>query len=137
MSLNTILSTATSGLLTSQTGLRTVSDNIANANTPGYVRKIVDQVWVASAGMGVGVDVARVRRMIDTYLQGASLNASSSAGHSSVISEFLDNAQSLFGDPSGDNSFFSRLDDVYTAFSAAADDPASQLLRSQAISNVQ
>src|SRR2546423_1318100 len=56
MSLNTILSTATSGLLTAQTGLRTVSDNIANANTPGYVRKIVDQVSLASSGMGVGVD---------------------------------------------------------------------------------
>ncbi|HZZ36471.1 MAG TPA: flagellar basal body protein, partial [Caulobacteraceae bacterium] len=92
MSLNTILSTAASGLMTSQTGLRTVSDNIANANTPGYVRKIVDQVSLAADGMGVGVDVARVRRMIDTYLQGASLNASSSAGQASVISEFLDNA---------------------------------------------
>ncbi len=137
MSLNTILSTATSGLLTAQTGLRTVSDNIANANTPGYVRKIVDQVSLASAGMGVGVDVASVRRVVDTYLQKASLNASASAGQASVVAEMLDNAQSLFGDPSGTNSYFSSLDDVFTAFSAAADDPASQLLRSQVVTQVQ
>src|SRR6185295_5363716 len=131
MSLNTIMSTAVTGMMTSQTGLRTVSDNIANANTPGYVRKIVDQVSLAAAGMGVGVDVARVRRMVDTYLQSASLQAGSSAGEAGVVAEFLDNAQSLFGDPSGENSYFTRYDEVLQAFSAAADSPASQLLRSQ------
>ena len=38
MSLSTILSTASSGMLAAQAGIRTVSDNIANANTPGSVR---------------------------------------------------------------------------------------------------
>lgn len=137
MSLNSILSTANSGLMTAQTGLRTVSDNIANANTPGYVRKIVDQVSLATAGMGAGVDVAAVRRVVDSYLQGASLSASSSASQADVISQYLDNAQGLFGDPGGDSSYFNRLNDVYKAFSAAADDPASQLLRAQAVSNLQ
>jgi flagellar hook-associated protein 1 FlgK len=121
MSLNTIMSTAVTGMMTSQTGLRTVSDNIANANTPGYVRKIVDQVSLAAAGMGVGVDVARVRRVIDTYLQTASLDAASTTGEADVLSQFLDNAQSLFGDPSSDTSYFASYDDVLRAFSAAAD----------------
>src|SRR6185295_7369945 len=112
MSLNTIMSTATSGLLTSQVGLRTVSDNIANANTQGYVRKIVDQVSLAADGMGVGVDAAAVRRVTDRYLQMASLGASARAGQTSAIADFLDTAQGLFGDPSDDTSFFSRYDDV-------------------------
>ena len=43
MSISTILSNAQTGLLASQIGIRTVSDNVANANTPGYVRKVVDQ----------------------------------------------------------------------------------------------
>ena len=124
MSLNTIMSTATTGLLTAQIGLRTVSDNIANANTPGYVRKIVDQVSLSAQGMGVGVDAAAVRRVTDSYLQTASLNASSSAGRSGAIAEFLDTAQGLFGDPTGDASFFTRYDDALSAFSAAAEDPA-------------
>lgn len=137
MSLNTIMSTATTGLLTAQIGLRTVSDNIANANTPGYVRKIVDQVSLSSQGMGVGVDAAAVRRVTDTYLQTASLNASSSAGRYGALAEFLDTAQGLFGDPTGENSFFTRYDDVLSGFSAVAEDPASSLLRSQALARTQ
>ncbi|MFO1014496.1 MAG: flagellar hook-associated protein FlgK [Caulobacteraceae bacterium] len=137
MSLNTIMSTATTGLLTAQIGLRTVSDNIANANTPGYVRKIVDQVSLSAQGMGVGVDAAAVRRVTDSYLQTASLNASSSAGRSGAIAEFLDTAQGLFGDPTGDASFFTRYDDALSAFSAAAEDPASSILRSQALARMQ
>lgn len=137
MSLNTIMSTATTGLLTAQIGLRTVSDNIANANTPGYVRKIVDQVSLSSQGMGVGVDAAAVRRVTDTYLQTASLNAASSAGRYGALAEFLDTAQGLFGDPTGDNSFFTRYDDVLSGFSAVAEDPASSLLRSQALARTQ
>ena len=43
MSLNTILNVATSGMMAAQTGLRVVSDNIANINTAGYVRKTIAQ----------------------------------------------------------------------------------------------
>jgi flagellar hook-associated protein 1 FlgK len=137
VSLNTILSAANTGLLTAQVGLRTVSDNIANANTPGYVRKIVTQTSLAAEGMGVGVDVASVRRVTDRYLQGASLGAAAAAGHASVVSDFLDSAQGLFGDPSNGTSFFSNYDSVLSAFSAAADNSASSLARSQALSSLQ
>ncbi|MER8124775.1 flagellar basal body protein, partial [Acinetobacter baumannii] len=43
MSLNVTLQTAASGLNAAQASLRAVSDNIANVNTPGYVRKAVVQ----------------------------------------------------------------------------------------------
>ncbi len=137
MSLNTILSIGTSGLSVAQTGLRVVSDNIANANTPGYVRKTVTQVSLSTAGIGSGVGVEAIARAANKYLQAASLSSSSATGAAGVLSSYLDNAQALFGDPSGDNSYFSGLDDVYTAFSSAADSPASQLLRSQVLNRVQ
>jgi flagellar hook-associated protein 1 FlgK len=137
MSLSVALKTATSGLLAAQAGLRTVSDNIANVNTPGYVRKTVDQQPLVVDGKGMGVEVTGVKRITDQYLQLASLTASSDASRWDVVSNFLDNAQSLFGDPSGDSFFFTRLDDVWSAFAAAADDPSSSLLRSQALANVE
>ena len=43
MSLGVALKTATTGLQAAQASLRAVSDNIANVNTPGYVRKAVNQ----------------------------------------------------------------------------------------------
>jgi flagellar hook-associated protein 1 FlgK len=137
MSLNSVLATATSGLMASQTGLRTVSDNIANVNTPGYVRKTIDQQQLTVSGMGAGVQVTGIRRVTDQYLQLASLTAGSDSGRYSAFSQYLDNAQSLFGDPSKDTFFFNRLDTAYAAFSAAANDPSNNLLRSQAVSTVQ
>jgi flagellar hook-associated protein 1 FlgK len=137
VSLTTVLKTASSGMIAAQTGLRTVSDNIANVNTPGYVRKQVDQQPLVVGGMGMGVQVSGVKRVTDQYLQAASMTAGSDSSRWSAISQYLDNAQSLFGDPSGDNFYFNRLDTISSAFAAAADDPSSSLLRSQALSNVQ
>src|SRR3954468_11598830 len=106
MSITTILNTATSGLMASQLGIRTVSDNVANANTPGYVRKAVNQTSLVTRGVGSGVNVEGITRVVDQYLQTASLTAGSAAGSANVLAEMLDRAQGLFGDPSGDSSFF-------------------------------
>jgi len=136
MSLNAIMSTATSGMMAAQTGLRVTSDNIANVNTTGYVRKTVAQSNLLSNGMGVGVSIDAIKRATDRFLQSASLTAASDSGRTTIVADTLNSAQQLFGDPSGDTSFFSTLDDIFTAFSAAQDDPSSSLLRTQALTRV-
>lgn len=137
MSLSTTLLTAASGLQAAQASLRVVSDNIANVNTPGYVRKAVNQESLVVDGAGMGVKIDGIRRVTDQYLQLASLTAASDAQRWSAVSQYLDNAQSLFGDPGNDGFFFNRLDKIFSAFSTLADDPSSTLLRGQALSNVQ
>ncbi len=137
MSLGIALTTATSGLNAAQTALRVVSDNIANVNTPGYVRKAVNQQPLVVDGMGQGVRIEGIRRITDQYLHTASLTAASDASRWNAVSGYLDNAQSLFGDPAGTGFFFSRLDKVFAAFATAADDPSSTLLRSQGLANVE
>ncbi|MFZ5668918.1 MAG: flagellar hook-associated protein FlgK [Pseudomonadota bacterium] len=136
MSLAAIMSSATTGLAAAQTGLRAVSDNIANVNTEGYVRKVVDQAPLVSAGMGVGVDILQVRRAADAFLQRATLSARAASSQAGVLAEAYDRAQALFGDPAGTSSFFDRLDEVYGAFSAAAADAASTIQRGKAIDAV-
>lgn len=137
MSLSIAMKTATSGLVAAQTALRTVSDNIANVNTPGYVRKTVDQQQLVVDGRGMGVEISGIKRVTDQYLQLATLTASSDASRWSITSQYLDNAQSLFGDPSGDTFFFSRLDDIWSSFAAAADDPSSSLMRGQSVATME
>lgn len=137
MSLGVALKTATTGLQAAQASLRAVSDNIANVNTPGYVRKAVNQEQQVVDGAGAGVKINGIQRVTDQFLQVASLTAASDAKRWSAVSQYLDNAQSLFGDPSADGFFFNRLDKVFGAFATAADDPSSTLLRSQALSNIQ
>lgn len=137
MSLSATLLTASSGLQVAQASLRAVSDNIANVNTPGYVRKAVDQQPLVVDGRGMGVKINGVKRITDQYLQLASLTAASESERWGAISQYLDNAQSLFGDPGGDGFFFNRLDKVFAAFATVSDDPSSTLQRSQALSGIQ
>ena len=136
MSLNGILQTATSGLNAAQASLNAISDNIANVNTPGYVRKTVIQQQNVVGGAGMGVDVTGVQRVTNQYLQSASMTASSDSSRYSIYSQFLDNAQGLFGDPTTGDYFFNMTDNIAANFASAADDPSSSLLRGQALTTV-
>ena len=61
MSISQALISSISGLKTDQAGLAMVSANIANANTPGYVRKSVSQTAVGSDGVGITVRVTAIQ----------------------------------------------------------------------------
>lgn len=137
MSLNMIMNTAASGLAAAQTQLRVTSDNVSNVNTPGYVRKIADQVAVSSQGVGAGVNVARIRLATDRFLQSAALTAGADAARQSVRYELYDRIQSLFGDPGGNAGFFTQIDQMFAAFAAAAEDPVSSPLRQDSLLKVQ
>lgn len=137
MSITSIFNIGVSGLNAAQTGVRITSDNIANAGTPGYVRKEVNQTSAIVDGRGAGVRILGVERVTDQYLQKADLTAASDANRWEILSQYLDRAQGLFGDPSGDGFFFNKLDEAFNTFAAAADDPSSGLLRNQAISQMQ
>ena len=63
MSLSQALATAVSGLRASQAGLSLVAGNVANAETPGYVRKTAAQVETAAhAGPGPAALIGRRAR---------------------------------------------------------------------------
>ena len=137
MSLNGVLNIATSGLLTAQSQLRVVSDNVSNVSTPGYIRKIADQQSVvAGDGQGSGVSVAQFQLAADRYLQAAGLKAASASSGAQASAATLDQAQSLFGDPTGSTSFFGGLDQVFSAFSTLSTD-SSLAARTAPISTLQ
>ena len=133
MSLNGIMSTANSGIQSAQTGLRTVSDNIANVDTPGYIRKVADQVSVAYGGVGAGASVAHLRLASARFLQQAARDGASGAAKASAAAGLWDQAQGLFGDPSESASFFSAMDRVFSAFSSLAAAPNSSAARTGAL----
>src|ERR1700758_941245 len=68
-----LFSIGTSALSAAYTALETTGNNIANANTPGYSREIVDfqaQVGTGLSGsyVGQGVTVASITRAYDQLL---------------------------------------------------------------------
>jgi flagellar hook-associated protein 1 FlgK len=136
MSLSSILSTAVSGLQTAQTGISTVSNNVANLNTPGYQREVINQTPLVVGGAGDGVTAGEIQTVTNQYLQSASLQASADAGSASIISSLLDQAQSAFGDPTSASSYLNQLSTVFSDFAAAANNPASALSRTQTLSDL-
>ena len=137
MSLNSIMNIATSGLKTAQTQLRVTADNIANVDTPGYIRKVADQSAAVTNGYGSGVDVTRVRLATDRFLQAASLSAGADAARQTVRYELYDQIQNQFGDPSSDSNFFAQVDKLFASYATLAESPTSSAGRQDTIYKTQ
>ncbi len=125
VSLSSILNIATSGLEVAQTGLTAVSNNISNVNTAGYVREVVNQGSLSVGGQGIGVSVQDIARTTNQFLEAANLKATADSSSAGVTSSMLDQAQSLFGDPTSTSSFFGQLDSVFSAFSTLSSSPSA------------
>jgi flagellar hook-associated protein 1 len=132
-----VLLSGLTGLRAAQTGLEISSQNISNANTPGYVRTEVTLAPRTQLGAGGGVEVSGIRRAADRFLAAASYAAEAATGAARVRSDILARAQSSFGDPSGATSVFASLDNVWAALSEISVDPSSPLRRGDAIGALQ
>lgn len=131
---NSILLSGLSGLRASQTALGIVSRNIANANTPGYVRTEISLVPQTHYGQSSGVEVAGIRRAADRFLAAASHVAAAGQGAAAARADLLSRAQASFGDPASDTSIFAGLDEVWSAFAELGLDPSSSLRRDDTVS---
>lgn len=134
--LSSILQNSSAGLAIAQAGIGTVSTNVANLNTSGYVREELEQNSVANGGITSGVTSSGVVRAANQYLQNASLAANGVAGQAGAVTNYLSQAQSLFGDPSTASGYFNQLNSVFSDFSSLALDPTSTVAGTQALSDV-
>jgi len=137
MSISTVLLSGLSGLRASQTSIGVVSQNIANANTPGYVRTEVRLSPLTHLGAGAGVQVESIQRAADRFLATASYIAEGAKGSSAARADILARAQSSFGNPASTTSMFAMLDDFWSSLTELGVDPASSLRRVDAVSALQ
>ncbi|MGE0741971.1 MAG: flagellar hook-associated protein FlgK [Hyphomonadaceae bacterium] len=133
MTISTILLTGLSAMRATQQGLGVVSNNIANANTAGYVRAEVSLAPRSELGAGAGVSVSSIQRAADRFLATASYITEAARGAASVRADILARAQANFGDPASDTSMFAALDDFWSALTEIGVDPSSALRRGDAV----
>lgn len=124
MGLSTALGTSISGLNSAQIGIGVVSQNVANAGTPGYVRRNVSSVDSISGGT-VGVSNPNVQRLLDRIVQHQLLQESSGAAYTSTRAQVFANLDQLYGAPGSKTA----LDSMYSTFTnslqALQNDPSS------------
>jgi flagellar hook-associated protein 1 FlgK len=120
MSLNLALSTALSGLLTSQRGLDVVSSNITNVNTEGYSRKIFNAESVVLAGKGAGVQAGNITRQVEQGLQDDMREAKGLYSSLALTNDYMERIQDIFGTPDGNNSLSHVINDLAEQFELLA-----------------
>jgi flagellar hook-associated protein 1 len=125
MSLADALSIAMAGLRANQAAMSLVSSNVANAETPGYVRKTTDQVTTNTGSTGSGVNVNGVNRELDQYVLAQLRTETSGASYASLKSDFLQQLQGLYGDPSSTGTLESTFNSLTTAVQALGTSPDS------------
>jgi flagellar hook-associated protein 1 FlgK len=115
MSLSQALSSAIAGLNVNQSSLSLVAANVANADTPGYVRKTVNQVSVGGNNAGISVDISSIQRQLDTYVQSQLRVENSGASYADLRAQMYQQLQGVYGQPGSSNT----LDAVYNSFTNA------------------
>jgi flagellar hook-associated protein 1 len=150
------LSVALSGLSVSQQEMETTSNNVANANTPGYTREVSDvtagdPVEIGSLSVGTGVVLEKIASLRDPMLQiqinqatqqNSALNASltqlqqiqtqfasDTSGIGADISNFFNSLQQLSPDPSNltlRQGVLTAADTLATDFNNAAQNLQTQ-----------
>ncbi len=125
-----------SGLRANQAALALVSSNVANAETPGYVRKTSNQVQTA-VGNGAGVETIGVNRVLDDYIQSQLRTETSGAAYTRTRANFLSNLQSVYGDPDSSATIEAAFNSLTTALQSLSTSPDSQSARTGVINAAQ
>ncbi|PZA09294.1 flagellar hook-associated protein FlgK [Rhodopseudomonas palustris] len=129
MSLGDALSIAMAGLRVNQSAISLVSSNVANAETPGYVRKTLNQGVTVSGQAGTGVQVNGINRQLDDYILAQLRTETSGAAYASLRSSYLSQLQGLYGDPNSTGTLEDSFNGLTAAMQALSTSPDSTSAR--------
>jgi flagellar hook-associated protein 1 FlgK len=138
---------AASGIDAARYGLTVVSQNIANADTPGYTRETSVQ---GSAGVGSaiggttvrggtslgGVNVLPTQRADDPVLDARVRVEHARSANADATASALGDVESLFPEPS-DDGLGGQLSDFWSAWGTVANDPGNTSSRSVLLQKAQ
>ncbi len=121
---NSSLYIGLSGVLAQSQGLDTVSQNVANANTPGYTRETVNlsDIVTPGTGTGGGVTVSSISQITSQFLQTTARVSSASQQAAQSYYSAVSTAQNYFQEPSpvGINE---QLSNLWNAFDTLSNQP--------------
>ncbi len=126
MGLDTALSIANSGLSAISQSLTLVSQNIANASTPGYAVELESTESVDAGGQASGTRSTVPTLATDGALQNQLNDATAQAAAADVTNSALANIQPALGTVAVGDDLNSQLTALQNSFSNLLNDPSSQ-----------
>jgi flagellar hook-associated protein 1 FlgK len=124
------INTATRAMRSFQRALETAGHNLANVNTPGFSRQVVDLASadpaslysVGRQALGAGVTISSINRIRDLFLEARMQGASSDLSKFTSQSATLKQIEHIFGEPS-DSGIANALNRMFDAWSGLASNP--------------
>jgi flagellar hook-associated protein 1 FlgK len=129
-----------SALQAFQTAIAVTSNNIANANTPGYARETVDLTATApqtngSAPIGDGVQVSAINRAFSQLSENQLNSSQSTLGQLNGLQNYTSQIDNIVGTTAGGLS--TALQNYYNAWSTLSNNPTSTAARQALLSSAQ
>ncbi|MBV8402476.1 MAG: flagellar hook-associated protein FlgK, partial [Acetobacteraceae bacterium] len=134
MSLDAALSIATGSLANINRQIALVSQNVANASTPGYAREIAEQQEITADGVGMGVRTGPAQRDVDALLQQSSLSENATVAGLQARQTALQAIDAVQGTPGQGSNIPSLLGSLQDAFSTLGNDPSNQTQQQAVVS---
>jgi flagellar hook-associated protein 1 FlgK len=129
MGLSQALATSTAGLRTTQAGMALVASNVANAETPGYVRKTMVQATTSAGANGVSVRISEIAREFDAYIQRQLRTETAGGSYADTRAQLFSRLQRVYGTPGSDaalETVFSKFTDSLQALTTSPDSAAAR-----------
>ena len=128
-----------SGILTAQRSMLVTSHNISNANTKGYTKQssvlAARNPTITTAGtLGQGVELVKIIRHKDDYLNSRLRDISSSIGSASIKSQYLKELETVFNETS-DSSLNNALSSFFKGINDLSQYPEDMSIRSTFLEN--
>jgi flagellar hook-associated protein 1 FlgK len=136
MSLTQVLNTASAGLQVTQQALGVVGANVANAQTPGYVRKSLVEITTA-AGNSISVRAAGISRELDQLIQTQLRTETSGGSYADTLSKIYGQLQTLYGAPGSSSGLDTLFNAFTTALQSLSASPSSSSAQSTALNAAQ
>jgi len=134
-----MLSTTARSLDAQRYGLDAAGQNIANINTPGYSRRVVDLGAVPPTeerlNAGMGVEVLGVRRLRDQFFDRRLFQENPAQYRENALADALGVVESGLGSPDG--SLNVRLTQFFDAFGGLSQAPTSSTARADVLAKGQ
>jgi flagellar hook-associated protein 1 FlgK len=133
------LNAALSGLRVAQQQLSVISNNVSNATTPGYTRKILPQSTqvINSTGAIIGVQAETMIRRVDLNLERELWTQISSVSEMDVKASYLDTIEKFHGATNKESSIAAEIAELKDKFAALSDSPSDGFLLQTTLSQAE
>ncbi len=137
MGLNGLLGLARDALAANSFALDVTGQNVANVNTPGYVRRsAILQTRIAGNVTYGGVDALGVQRSVDQFVDARVYDATGNAASAQTRDGQLAGVEGLFNDTNG-TGLGSSISALFGSFSALSASPTDDAARANVLSRAE